>query len=326
MAIAPGPVTISATFDGITATTGLTVTSATLKSITVTPANTNLPAGETEQLTATGTLSDNSTEDLTSQVTWASSDTTWITISNTGLATSVSPGPVTISATFDGITGTTGLTATAAALESIAITPANTSIAKGLTQQLTATGVYSDGSTAILNNSVTWMSANTTVATISTTGLASTLSTGSSEITATDSGVSGTTTLTVTAAVVTSIVVTPNDPSILELTTQPFTATGTFTDGTTANLSSSAYLDLVEPRCRHDQRLGRGDWTGCGLHDHHRHLRFRKRCDLAVRHRHDGFHRLDIVGYRREFGAPDCLRRASRTPGRADQGSPLVRD
>jgi hypothetical protein len=83
---------------------------ATLTSIAVTPANTSLPAGDTEQFTATGTLSNGTTENLTSQVTWASSDTTWATINSAGLATSVSPGPVTISATLGSISGTTSLT------------------------------------------------------------------------------------------------------------------------------------------------------------------------------------------------------------------------
>jgi trimeric autotransporter adhesin len=54
-------------------------------------------------------LSNGTTEDLTNQATWASSDTTWATINTTGLATAVSAGAVTISATFDGITGSTGL-------------------------------------------------------------------------------------------------------------------------------------------------------------------------------------------------------------------------
>ena len=128
-AVSPGPVTISAAFDGITGSTGLTVVAApTLESIAVTPANTSLPTGETEQFTAIGTLSNNTTENLTSQVTWASSDITWATINAAGLATAVSPGPVTISAAFDGITGSTGLTVTPAVLESIAVTPANTSL------------------------------------------------------------------------------------------------------------------------------------------------------------------------------------------------------
>ena len=102
--------TISATFDGKTGSTGLTIIAPVLESIAVTPANTTLPPGQTEQFTAIGTLSNNTTENLTSQVTWASSDTTWATINTAGLATAVSPGPVTISATFDGKTGSTGLT------------------------------------------------------------------------------------------------------------------------------------------------------------------------------------------------------------------------
>ena len=64
------------------------------------------------------------------------------------------------------------------------MTPANPSIAKGLTEQFTATGTYSDGSTPDLTSSVTWASANTAVATIATTGLAIDAGDGSSTITA----------------------------------------------------------------------------------------------------------------------------------------------
>jgi len=58
-------------------------------------------------------------------------------------------------------------------LVSIAVTPANPSIAKSATQQFTATGTYSDGRTQNLTNSVSWTSSNTSVGTISNTGLAS---------------------------------------------------------------------------------------------------------------------------------------------------------
>ena len=60
----------------------------------------------------------------------------------------------------------TVLTVTAATLQSIAVTPANPSIAKGATQQFTATGTFSDNSTQNLTAQVTWASATTTVATI----------------------------------------------------------------------------------------------------------------------------------------------------------------
>ena len=237
-AVSPGPVTISATVGGITGSTGLTVTSATLVSIAVTPSNTSLAVGKTEQFTATGTLSDNSTEILTSGVTWKSSDTTWATINSSGLATAVSPGPVTISATVGGITGSTGLTVTAATLVSIAVTPSNTSLAVGKTEQFTATGTLSDNSTEILTSGVTWKSSDTTWATINSSGLATAVSPGPVTISATVGGITGSTGLTVTSATLVSIAVTPSNTSLAVGKTEQFTATGTLSDNSTEILTS----------------------------------------------------------------------------------------
>ena len=63
------------------------------------------------------------------------------------------------------------LTVVPVALVSIAVTPANPSIAKGLTQQFTATGTYTDDSTQNLTSQVTWASAATSVATITAADL-----------------------------------------------------------------------------------------------------------------------------------------------------------
>src|SRR6266478_1297801 len=84
-------------------------------------------------------------------------------------------------------------------LSSIAVTPANPSIAKGTTQQFTATGTFSDGSTQNLTSTATWSSSNTSVATINSAGLASGVATGSTTMQAISGSVSGSTTLTVTA-------------------------------------------------------------------------------------------------------------------------------
>src|SRR6185312_10740059 len=64
----------------------------------------------TQQFVATGTFSDQSTQNLTSQVAWASATPTVATISSTGLASAVAKGTSSISATFHGLTGSTGLT------------------------------------------------------------------------------------------------------------------------------------------------------------------------------------------------------------------------
>jgi len=81
----------------------LTVTAAgvTLKSIAVTPASPSIAVGNTQQFTATGTYSDNSSNNITSSVTWASSNTLFATIGiSSGLATAVAVGTTEITATL----------------------------------------------------------------------------------------------------------------------------------------------------------------------------------------------------------------------------------
>jgi beta-lactam-binding protein with PASTA domain len=84
-------------------------------------------------------------------------------------------------------------------LQSIAVTPANPSIAAGTTEQFTATGVYSGNSTQNLTNLVTWASATAGVATVNGLGLATAHAVGASTISASLGAVSGSTVLTVTA-------------------------------------------------------------------------------------------------------------------------------
>jgi plastocyanin len=90
-------------------------TAISLTSISVTPANSTLGLGATQAYTATGTFSDNSTENITSQVTWASSNPSVATITSAGLATGVTAGTSTITASMSGITGSTGLTVSTSA-------------------------------------------------------------------------------------------------------------------------------------------------------------------------------------------------------------------
>lgn len=240
-----GSATISATSGSISGTTTLTVTAATLTSISVTPTNPSIAKGTTKQFTATGTFTDATTQDLTTQATWSSSNTGVATVNSNGLTTSVATGSTTITATSGTIAGSTTLTVTAATLTSISVTPTNPSIAKGTTKQFTATGTYTDGTTQNLTTSITWSSSNTVTATISnavgSNGLATSEAVGTATITATEpaSGISGATTLTVTATQLVSIFVTPTNPSIAKGTTQQFTVTGTYTDNTTQTLTTS---------------------------------------------------------------------------------------
>src|SRR5579859_8177909 len=236
---AQGTTTIKATSGTVDGSTTLTVTAPVLQSIAVTPANPSVALGLTQQFTATGTYSDNSQQNLTSTVTWSSSLSTIATINSSGLASTVAQGTTTITATSGTISGSTTLTVTAPVLQSIAVTPANPSVALGLTQQFTATGTYSDNSQQNLTSTVTWSSSLSTIATINSSGLASTVAQGTTTITATSGTISGSTTLTVTAPVLQSIAVTPANPSVALGLTQQFTATGTYSDNSQQNLTST---------------------------------------------------------------------------------------
>ena len=236
--VAAGGTTITATKGGISGSTALTVLPPVLNQITVTPASPSIPAGTTKQFTATGRYSDGSSKDVTSQVTWTSTNTAAATIASSGLATGVAVGSTSINATLNAISGSTFLTVIQPVLTSITVSPANPSVATGSTQQFTATGHYSDNSTQDLTNQVLWSSSNSGVATINNFGLAGANSVGTTTITAAQNAISGSTVLTVTPPALAAITVSPSNPSVLAGSTQQFTATGRFSDGTMQDLTS----------------------------------------------------------------------------------------
>jgi hypothetical protein len=248
-AIAGGSTTITATLNGVNGSTTLTVNPVALVSIAVTPATSSVANGSTVQYMAIGTYSDNSTADLTVQASWLSSDNTKATISSAagseGLATAagVTSSPITITASYLGHSGTAQLSVTNAVLQSITIAPGTASIARGTTQQFVATGHYSDTSTQIITTQVNWGSNNPAVAGVSNTsgseGLATGVSAGTNvTISAALNGITGTATITVTSAVLQSITVVPATGAISVGGTVNYTATGSYSDATTQNITT----------------------------------------------------------------------------------------
>ena len=243
----PGEATVTATFGGLSSEAAITVTSATLVSIAVTPAGANVPLGLAESLTAIGTFTDGSTQDLTAASTWTSSDPTIAQVSNApgseGEATAVALGTVTITASCGGVTGSAPLTTTSATLVSIEVSPEAAELPAGYTLQYTATATYSDTSTRNVTLEATWASSNPAVATISnaagTRGLATGVAWSATpvELTATLSGVTGSTSLLVTNTKLSSVAVTPNPFSVGVRAAIQLTATGTFQDGTVLDVT-----------------------------------------------------------------------------------------
>jgi hypothetical protein len=166
-----------------------------LMSIDVAPANAIIQVGATQQFAATGTFSDSSTANLTASVAWTATASATVN-ATTGLATGVAPGNSTITATSGSVSGSTTLQVIPAALMSIAITPNPFATGVGIARQLTATGTYSDNSTANITNSVVWSS---TPGVMVTGGLVSGVSLGPATVTSTLGSVSASLPLSVSS-------------------------------------------------------------------------------------------------------------------------------
>jgi hypothetical protein len=253
--LAPSNTTISATISTTTSpisnSATLTVNAAVATSVTITPATPQLIAGYMQQLQATAVYSDQTTADVTASVAWSSSDTSVITMNPSGLSSSGQANPLlagnaVITATLgETSSGSTNVTVVEAALTSIAITPLSPSMAAGTSQQLSAVGTFSNGSTMDLNRFVDWQSADVTVASFnpnfqSSSGFLSALIVGNTDISASSDGVQSTTTVTVTAATLTSVALSPAIPQMSSGQTLQMRLIGTYSDNSVADLTSSA--------------------------------------------------------------------------------------
>ena len=126
-------------------------------------------------------------------------------------------------------------------LTAIAITPTTGTLPLGISQRFVATGTFADGHTADVSGTVTWTSSAPPVASIgAATGLADALTPGTTTLTATSGATHGSLSLTTIAAAIQSLVIAPATLQTGVGITRRFTATGTFSDGSVADVTASA--------------------------------------------------------------------------------------
>lgn len=128
--------------------------------------------GQTQQLQAIGTSNDGGQRDMSGETTWSSSDPNVATVSDRGLVTSRGPGQCDIIASARALSAraksTVGGTPTALRLR---ITGDTTLPFPGVSSQLRALVVLSDGSENDVTDKVTWSSDRALVASITAAGM-----------------------------------------------------------------------------------------------------------------------------------------------------------
>ena len=242
-----GSATVTATYSGKTATTKITVSSAKLTSISI-DGTTVVSVGQSILVSATGVFADGTKQDLTAAATWTSSSTSLATVALDSASAKekvagVKAGSATISAAYQGITGTATITITASPITTIAITPVQPVLQKGVSKEFQATATYADGTTSDVTAQAAWTISDATIASVtaSATGVVvRALAAGTATLTATVGTIKGSTTITVTTPTLVSMALTPSTWSPNVGSTQSFTATGTYSDASTADLTLSA--------------------------------------------------------------------------------------
>jgi uncharacterized protein YjdB len=241
LGVSGGTTNITATSGSITSPAAvLTVTTASATSLAITGAS-SLALNVSQQFTVTATFSDNSTQDVTNVATWSSSSSSVATVTVSGLVTAKNLGTTNISAAFETVNASSPLTVDASNLTSIDITAAQnkTFIAPGTKIVMTATGHFNNGSTSNLSTIVNWSSSDPTVAQFVSINQLSGLKPGNVTITATLGSVTALIPFSITNATIQSITITPVNQTIPTGWHLQFSATGTFSDSSTQDISTS---------------------------------------------------------------------------------------
>lgn len=245
-ALTTGASTISATLGGVMGSTPLTVTTKTLQSIAVTPAAFSIAAGTGQQLVATGTYSDSSTQVITGSVAWASANAGVASVgAGTGLVTGIAAGnAVAITARLGVVagTGTASVTAAGVTLTRLIVTASSQFIGPTFRPFPQVCAEFSNGIGSCPYSNVTWTSSNPAVAIVSDTEGVKALTAGVTTLTARSGNISAFNTLTVNAPVLTAIAVLPASPTIAAGTQLQLTAMGSYSDGSTQNITALAGL------------------------------------------------------------------------------------
>ena len=247
--LAAGTTDVVAEYKGQRATGSLVVTSKAIRDILVYPGISSSIAGLDTQYSAVAVYNDNSVQDITREASWTSSDKAIATVNASGLATATGSGDATISAAYAGGSGTAVLHVLGAVPVAFTVSPTTATVKTGTTQPYRATLKLSSGEFIDITSAVFWATADSAVASVSNaagnaglataTGAGTTLVFASIRIGSNDFVASAS--ITVTAAAVTALQITPAQVNVPVGTYGVFSAIAYFDDGSSRDVTREAY-------------------------------------------------------------------------------------
>ena len=224
---------------------GVTPAARTLQQLVISPFIDSVAKGGEIYFTSTGIYDDQTSADLTAASTWAVDDLALASVDAAGKLTPLQAGVVKVTADVDGIHAEQTLTINEASLEAIQVIPEKLSIANGLQQSYQAIGRFSDGSYQDLSQQVTWGSSAPQVAAFGDATITA-LSTGTSVLTASLSGIAGQSVLTVNNAVLQRIELALDDSAVSVGHSTGYSVIGFYSDQSKHDLTQSALIQVID--------------------------------------------------------------------------------
>jgi uncharacterized protein YjdB len=211
-------------------------------SVQVAPPAASVVIGATVTLTASAF--DASGNVLTGRkVFWAVADPNFATVSPTGIVTGRYVGTVPVAASIEGKSAVAQIQVLPVPVVAVRVSPSSRDLTVGETVLLKAEPLDAQGN-VLSGRSVAWSSGRPNVATVSSTGAVTALSPGSAIITATVERKVGVGAITVAAAAVASVAMSPTSATLVvgqtvQLGAQPRDASGRPLDGRTVTWSTN---------------------------------------------------------------------------------------
>ncbi|MSP92364.1 MAG: hypothetical protein EXR79_11265 [Myxococcales bacterium] len=254
-AVGPGTAKITANYQGLLGAATFSVTPATLESIQISPGTATVSKGVPVKFDVLAVWSDGQAQDVSWATTFTSTDPSVAAVSDAfgsaGWSQTLKPGTVTIQGVYAGLIAKAKLTVTDAVVSSIQVTPTQPKVAKGTWFGLQAVALMTDGTSQQVTWGATWQSSNPAVAAVDGVGfgkgLVQAVAAGTTTVSAAWGGKSGTTTVTVTAAALSEVQVTPFLLTLPLGYSRPFQATALYSDDTTEDLTQLATWTTSAP-------------------------------------------------------------------------------
>ncbi|NRB41397.1 MAG: Ig-like domain-containing protein [Pseudomonadales bacterium] len=201
--------------------------------------------GTQKQLKAFAQYSNGDTRDVTEEVHWVSEDMGKLSVDDSGMSDALAAGQAGVTISHpdydDASLGTvnTNVEISAASLVEILVVPAYAELPKGAKQQYSAIGKYDNCTEKELTDQVDWSSSNTQQASINDSGMLTAKDEGTPTISARLGSVVGETNVTITKAVIKSLILTPHEETIKVGSKLPLEALAIMTDDRIVNVTSN---------------------------------------------------------------------------------------